>query len=183
MAPKQSSTRAAATKSPKAEAAPKKTPAAPKKAPAAATKEGHPEGHVEPKHQKYISENFAERVLVKYEKEEGQVPPGLTKKVARALLVNMIQVIVDDLVEGKDTSITNFVTFKRNVRLARSHRNPQERDGKMVDKPDMYYMKVECKPHIKTLLEKVPVSQEDVEKARAKAAHAAALGLKEEDEE
>ena len=172
---------------------PKKTPPAPKKKAAVAdvAAEGPDADHAH-KYQKPISEAFAERVMAKYEKDEGSLPPGVTKKFARAFLISMIDMIADDLVHGKETSITNFVTFKRGVRYERFHRNPKDKEGKeQIFKETKYICKAEYKDRIKMLVEAVPVSPEDAEKARLAAEKTAARtavaggndGLHEEDDQ
>jgi len=77
-----------------------------------------------------------------------------TKQVCEAFL----HTIVDNVMRGNNIALINYMTFKRVLRQARAHSNPQTGEPIMVDKH--YVMGVDIKKDLKQAFKSIPVEEE-----------------------
>lgn len=81
-----------------------------------------------------------------------------TKQVCEAFL----HTIVDNVMRGNNIALINYMTFKRVLRQARAHSNPQTGEPIMVDKH--YVMGVDIKKDLKQAFKSIPVEEENANK-------------------
>jgi len=74
-----------------------------------------------------------------------------TKQVCEAFM----HTIVDNVMSGNNIALINYMTFKRVLRQARAHSNPQTGEPIMVDKH--YVMAVDIKKDLKQAFKSIPV--------------------------
>ena len=114
-----------------------------------------------PPSRQFISEAFAASVVDFIGTENGNtVPPGVSKKTTHLILNAFVQKILNDVKSGVPTSITNFVTFRRDVREARDHTNPQVKNSR-IHVERHYNLKVDVKPAIRKAMKAIPLEPAD----------------------
>ena len=105
----------------------------------------------------YISEALAKQISAKvHEKYKSEHAYVATPKQVQAALETFINYIIEQAVEGETVTITNFATFKRQWVPDKEHTNPQNSTLPKILKSAHYKMKVDVKPALKALMEKVP---------------------------
>jgi len=81
-----------------------------------------------------------------------------TKQVCEAFM----HTIVDNVMRGNNIALINYMTFKRVLRQARAHSNPQTGEPIMVDKH--YVMGVDIKKDLKQAFKSIAVEDETASK-------------------
>ena len=155
MAPKKNTSTASASAPASASPPPSRSTSPAKKEEAATPVVAEGDSHI----RHCISDTYAKKVLEFINTDEPTQSLNVTIKAAQTLLNGFVRMLIADTAAGRVNSITNFVTFKREVRKARDHKNPQTLD--VVHVPDHYVMKVDIKPAVKNLLKALPIDPAD----------------------
>lgn len=71
-----------------------------------------------------------------------------------------IKVIIDQVKSGKNVTLTNHMTFKRNLSDERMRKNPKTQES--ILKPAHYTLKMELKPALKVEFAQLDVAEQDV---------------------
>lgn len=113
----------------------------------------------EPKvrHVTAVSAEFVDIVL-KSLSEETQ--DKLNKKTTKEVCEAFIKALVQQVQDGKTTTFTNNMTFKRGFRKARTHKNPKT--GETVEKEAHYVFTMDVKPALKKAFEAITVEETTV---------------------